>query len=146
MASIEGAPYSDAYLTHIRHNLQQHATMGVEASVALHAFAADFARKLNQAAEGVDMTAPEAMAFRAAWQTLRDEVSAFLDLIPLSNPEQLAEMAAQVGKFEKKLEQLPRIGEPRAQPRKQTIPVEQPAEEAYDYFPYPPETAGRAQI
>ena len=103
MASIEGAPYSDAYLSHIRHNLRQHATMGVEASAALHAFAADFARKLNQAAEGVDMTAPEAMSFRAAWQTLRDEVSAFLDLIPLSNPEQLAEMAAQVGKFEKKL-------------------------------------------
>ena len=83
------------------------------------------------------MTAPEAMSFRAAWQTLRDEVSAFLDLIPLSNPEQLAEMAAQVGKFEKKLEQLPRIGELRAQPRKQTIPVEQSAEEVYDYFPYP---------
>ena len=117
MASIEGAPYSDAHLTRVRHNLRSHASMGLEASLALHAFAARFARKLNQAAEGVDMTAPEAMGFRAAWQTLRDEVSAFLDLIVLSNPEQLAEMAKQTGKFERKLAQLPRVGKPRQQPK-----------------------------
>ena len=101
--------------------------------MALHAFAADFARKLNQAAEGVDMTAPEAMSFRAAWQTLRDEVSAFLDLIPLSNPEQLAEMAAQVWKFEKKLAQQPRVGKPRQQP-KVPLPVEQPAADPPDEY------------
>ena len=29
----------------------------------------------------------------------RDEVSAFLDPIPLSNPEQLAELAGQTGQF-----------------------------------------------
>ena len=130
MASIEGAPYSDAYLTRTRHNLQQHASMGLEASLALHAFAADFARKLNQAAEGVDLTAPEAMSFRAAWQSLRDEVSAFLDLIPLSNPEQLAEMAAQTGRFERKLAQLPRVGKPRPPPK--AMPVEQPAADVAD--------------
>ena len=133
MASIEGAPYSDPHLTRMRHNLRSHATMGLEASLALHAFAARFARKLNQAAEGVDMTAPEAMGFRAAWQTLRDEVSAFLDLIPLSNPEQLAEMAKQTGKFERKLAQLPRVGKPRPQP-KTPIPVEQPAADPRDEY------------
>ncbi len=94
MASIEGAPFSDAHLTKIRHNLQEHANMGLEARAALHEFAANFARRLNQAASGIDMTAPEAAAFKEAWQHLRDEVSAFLDLIPLSNPEQLADMAA----------------------------------------------------
>ena len=101
--------------------------------MALHAFAADFARKLNQAAEGVDMTAPEAMAFRAAWQTLRDEVSAFLDLIVLSSPEQLVEMAKQTGKFERKIAQLPRVGKPRPQP-KTPVAVEQPAEDPRDEY------------
>ena len=123
MAAIDGSPFSDAYMTRIQHNLQQHASMGLEASTALHEFAAGFARRLNQAARGVDMTAPEAAAFRAAWQHLRDEVSAFLDLIPLSNPEQLADMAAQTGKFERKLGALPPVSKPR--PPQKAPPVEQ---------------------
>ncbi len=98
--------------------------MGLEASAALHQFAAGFARRLNQAAAGIDMTAPEAAAFRAAWENLRDEVSAFLDLIPLSNPEQLADMAAQTGQFERKLAKLPPVSKP--QPTEAPPPVEQP--------------------
>ncbi len=55
--------------------------MGVEASNELHIFAYEFARKLNAAANGIGMTAPEAMGFRKAWENLRDEVAVFMNLI-----------------------------------------------------------------
>ena len=62
------------------------------------------------------MAAPEAMAFRKAWETLSAEFSAFMDLMVLSNPEELREMAGRTGEFLRKLARLPAVGKPRKAP------------------------------
>ena len=59
------------------------------------------------------MTAPEAMSFRKAWETLRDEFQAFRELMAMSNPEELREMANKTGEFLAKLARLPKVGKPR---------------------------------
>ena len=87
--------------------------MGVEASSEIEAFALDFQKKLNRAKAGIDMSAPEAMSFRKAWETLRDEFKAFKELMTMSNPEELREMANRTGEFLAKLAKLPRVGKPR---------------------------------
>ncbi len=45
MASIDGAPFSDAYLTRMRQNIAGNATLGVEASNEIEAFANEFQKK-----------------------------------------------------------------------------------------------------
>ena len=59
------------------------------------------------------MAAPEAMSFRKAWETLRDEFQAFKELMTMSNPEELREMANKTGEFLAKLAKLPKVGQPR---------------------------------
>ena len=113
MASIDGAPFSDAFLTRMRRNIAGNATMGVEASNEIEAFAIEFQKKLNRAKEGIDMAAPEAMSFRKAWETLRDEFLAFKELMVMPNPEELREMASRTGEFLAKLARLPKVGKPR---------------------------------
>ena len=51
MASIDGAPFSDAFLTRMRKNIATHANMGVEASNEIHAFAIEF-QKNEQSQSG----------------------------------------------------------------------------------------------
>ena len=121
MASIDGAPFSDSYLTRMRQGLIGHATMGVEASNELHAFAYSFQKKLENAKRGVNMASPEAMSFRKAWETLKAEFSAFTDLMVLSNPEELREMAGRTGEFLRKLARLPAVGKPRKAPPPQVV-------------------------
>ena len=111
--SIDGAPFSDAFLTRMRWNLIGNASMGVEASSEIEAFAIDFQSKMNRAKEGIDMAAPEAMSFRKAWETLHDEFKAFRELMTMSNPEELREMASRTGEFLAKLARLPQVGKPR---------------------------------
>ena len=59
------------------------------------------------------MTAPEAMAFRKAWETLRDEFMASKELMTMSIPEELREMANRTGEFLVKIARLPKVGKPR---------------------------------
>ena len=113
MASIDGAPFSDAYLTRMRRNISGNASMDIEASNEIEAFAINFQKKLNRAKEGIDMAAPEAMSFRKAFETLRDEFQAFKELMTMSNPEELREMANKTGEFLSKLAKLPKVGKPR---------------------------------
>ena len=68
---------------------------------------------MNRAKEGIDMAAPEAMSFRKAWETLRDEFLAFKELMVMPNPEELREMASRTGEFLAKLARLPKVGKPR---------------------------------
>ena len=92
--------------------------MGVEATEALHEFARAFAGELNAAASKIDMTLPEALAFRKAWEDLRDEFQAFMALVPISNETQLVELAGQAQQFATKLAALPPVRRRRQQPMK----------------------------
>ena len=59
------------------------------------------------------MAAPEAMSFRRAWERLRDDFAAFKELMTMSNPEELREMANRTGEFLSKLARLPKVANPR---------------------------------
>ena len=95
--------------TAFRHAVSENAEMGVEATEALREFGRAFAAEMNAAASKIDMTLPEALSFRKAWEDLRDEFQAFMSLVPLSNAVQLIDLASQVSEFAAKLEALPPV-------------------------------------
>ncbi len=105
-------------LTAFRHAVLENSQMGVEATEALHDFGRAFAGELNAAASKIDMTLPEALTFRKAWEDLRDEFQAFMSLVPLSNETQLVALAGQAQQFATKLAALPPVRRRRQQPMK----------------------------
>ena len=105
-------------LTAFRHAVRENSEMGVEATEALHEFGRAFAGEMNAAASKIDMTLPEALAFRKAWEDLRDEFQAFMSLVPLSNETQLVALAGQAQQFATKLAALPPVRRRRQQPMK----------------------------
>ena len=104
-------------ITAFRHAVLENSEMGVEATEALHEFGRAFAGELNAAASKIDMTLPEALTFRKAWEDLRDEFQAFMSLVPLSNETQLVALAGQAHEFATKLAALPPVRR-RQQPMK----------------------------
>ena len=87
--------------------LIQNSNIGLEAVELLTHFGYRFGEDMNEAASNVDMSLPEAQTFRKAWEELRGEFQAFMDLVPLSNPSQLVELAKEVNEFPAKLAALP---------------------------------------
>ena len=71
-------------ITAFRHAVSENSELGVEATQALHEFGRAFGAEMNAAAAKIDMTLPEALSFRKAWEDLRDEFQAFMSLVPLS--------------------------------------------------------------
>ena len=104
-------------ITAFRHAVLENSEMGVEATEALHEFGRAFAGELNAAASKIDMTLPEALSFRKAWEDLRDEFQAFMSLVPLSNAVQLVDLAGQAQEFATKFAALPPVRR-RRQPMK----------------------------
>ena len=96
-------------LTAFRHAVRENSEMGVEATEALHEFGRAFAGEMNAAASKIDMTLPEALTFRKAWEDLRDEFQAFMSLVPLSNETGLVALAGQAHEFATKLAALPPV-------------------------------------
>ena len=96
-------------ITAFRHAVSENAGMGVEATEALHEFGRAFGAEMNAAAAKIDMTLPEALSFRKAWEDLRDEFQAFMSLVPLSNETQLVALAGQAHEFATKLAALPPV-------------------------------------
>ena len=90
-------------------NLRAHHIMGLEAVLANQQAAHAFAVAMNQAAAGVDMLAPESIAFRQAYNDLEAEFSAFMDKVPLSNPMGLQALAEEAPRFGMKAGQLPPV-------------------------------------
>ena len=105
-------------ITAFRHAVSENADLGVEATEALHEFGYAFGAEMNHAAAKIDMTLPEALAFRRAWEELRDEFQSFMSLVPLSNQMQLVDLASQVQQFPSKLAALPPVRRRKQQPMK----------------------------
>ena len=87
----------------------ENANLGVEAQEALQNFGYAFGQKMNELQQNVDMTMPEARKFREAWEELRDEFQAFMDLTQLSSPAELAALVEQAESFAQKIDSLPPV-------------------------------------
>ena len=94
-------------MTKARVDMQNNASMGVEATQQLQAFGQAFQRRMEEVSRGVDMNAVEARSFKAAFEELQDEFEAFMSLIPISGPSELVELLKQSGDLMKKIESLP---------------------------------------
>ena len=104
-------------ITAFRHAVTEDSELGLEATEALHEFGRAFGAEMNAAASKIDMTLPEALSFRKAWEDLRDEFQSFMSLVPLSNAVQLVDLAGQAQQFATKLAALPPVRR-----RKQPMP------------------------
>ena len=94
-------------MTKARVDMQNNASMGVEATQQLQAFGEAFQRRMEEVSRGVDMNSVEARSFKAAFEELQDEFEAFMSLIPISGPSELVELLKQSGDLMKKIESLP---------------------------------------
>ena len=94
-------------MTKARVDMQNNASMGVEATQQLQAFGQAFQRRMEEVSRGVDMNAVEARSFKAAFEELQDEFEAFMSLIPISGPSELVELLKQSGDLMKKIDSLP---------------------------------------
>ena len=110
-------------LTKARVDMQNNASMGVEATQQLQAFGQAFQRRMQEVSRGVDMNSVEARSFKAAFEELQDEFEAFMALVPISGPSELVELLKQSGDLMKKIESLPaRRKKPPPPPQKEMIP------------------------
>ena len=110
-------------MTKARVDMQNNASMGVEATQQLQAFGQAFQRRMEEVSRGVDMNAVEARSFKAAFEELEDEFQAFMSLIPISGPSELVELLKQSGDLMKKIDSLPaRRKKPPPPPQKEMIP------------------------
>ena len=110
-------------MTKARVDMQNNASMGVEATQQLQAFGQAFQQRMEEVSRGVDMNAVEARSFKAAFEELQDEFEAFMSLIPISGPSELVELLKQSGDLMKKIESLPaRRKKPPPPPQKEMIP------------------------
>ena len=94
-------------MTKARVDMQNNASMGVEATQQLQAFGEAFQRRMEEVSRGVDLNAVEARSFKAAFEELQDEFEAFMSLIPISGPSELVELLKQSGDLMKKIDSLP---------------------------------------
>ena len=94
-------------MTKARVDMQNNASMGVEATQQLQAFGQAFQRRMEEVSRGVDMNAVEARSFKAAFEELEDEFQAFMSLISISGPSELVELLKQSGDLMKKIDSLP---------------------------------------
>ena len=110
-------------MTKARVDMQNNASMGVEATQQLQAFGRAFQQRMEEVSRGVDMNAVEARSFKAAFEELQDEFEAFMSLIPISGPSELVELLKQSGDLMKKIDSLPaRRKKPPPPPQKEMIP------------------------
>ena len=112
-------------ITAFRHAVTENSELGLEATEALHEFGRAFGAEMNAAAAKIDMTLPEALSFRKAWEDLRDEFQAFMSLVPLSNAVQLVDLAGQAQQFATKLAALPPVRRRKQQPMSEHQPPDQ---------------------
>ena len=110
-------------MTKARVDMQNNASMGVEATQQLQAFGRAFQQRMEEVSRGVDMNAVEARSFKAAFEELQDEFEAFMSLVPISGPSELVELLKQSGDLMKKIDSLPaRRKKPPPPPQKEMIP------------------------
>ena len=110
-------------MTKARVDMQNNASMGVEATEQLQAFGQAFQQRMEEVSRGVDMNAVEARSFKAAFEELQDDFEAFMSLVPISGPSELVELLKQSGDLMKKIESLPaRRKKPLPPPQKEMIP------------------------
>ena len=110
-------------MTKARVDMQNNASMGVEATQQLQAFGQAFQRRMEEVSRGIDMNAVESRSFKAAFEELQDEFEAFQSLIPISGPSELVELLKQSGDLMKKIDSLPaRRKKPPPPPQKEMIP------------------------
>ena len=112
-------------ITAFRHAVSENSELGLEATEALHEFGRAFGAEMNAAAAKIDMTLPEALSFRKAWEDLRDEFQAFMSLVPLSNSVQKVDLAGQAQQFATKLAALPPVRRRKQQPMSEHQPPDQ---------------------
>ena len=110
-------------MTKARVDMQNNASMGVEATEQLQAFGQAFQRRMEEVSRGVDLNAVESRSFKAAFEELQDEFEAFQSLIRISGPSELVELLKQSGDLMKKIDSLPaRRKKPPPPPQKEMIP------------------------
>ena len=110
-------------MTKARVDMQNNASMGVEATQQLQAFGQAFQQRMEEVSRGVDMNAVEARSFKAAFEELEDEFQAFMSLISISGPSELVELLKQSGDLMKKIDSLPaRRKKSPPPPQKEMIP------------------------
>ena len=112
-------------ITAFRHAVTENSELGLEATEALHEFGRAFGAEMNAAASKIDMTLPEALSFRKAWEDLRDEFQAFMSLVPLSNAVQKVDLAGQAQQFATKLAALPPVRRRKQRPMSEHQPPDQ---------------------
>ena len=110
-------------MTKARVDMQNNASMGVEATEQLQAFGQAFQRRMEEVSRGVDMNSVEARSFKAAFEELQDEFEAFMALVPISGPSELVELLKQSGDLMKKSRAYPLAEKkPPSPPQKEMIP------------------------
>ena len=112
-------------ITAFRHVVTENSELGVEATEALHEFGRAFGAEMNAAAAKIDMTLPEALSFRKAWEDLRDEFQSFMSLVPLSNAVHKVDLAGQAQQFATKLAALPPVRRRKQRPMSEHQPPDQ---------------------
>ena len=105
-------------MTKARVDMQNNASMGVEATQQLQAFGQAFQQRMEEVSRGVDMNAVEARSFKAAFEELQDEFEAFMSLISISGPSELVELLKQSGDLMKKSRASLLAGKSRRRPPK----------------------------
>ena len=109
-------------MTKARVDMQNNASMGIEATEQLQAFGQAFQNRMNEISRNVNMNSVEARSFKAAFEELQDELEAFMSLVPISGPSELVELVKQSADLMKKIESLPSIKKPPKPPPKEMIP------------------------